>query len=82
MLRPALLRTGRARFRAPGSSKPLRLVGGQKCQFAVVAATNVYETGFVVGRLLFPSPPPGVSAVPLSISNGEMRRPGKTPGLA
>ena len=38
---------GRARFRAPGSSKPLRLVGGQTCQAAAVAAADVYETGFV-----------------------------------
>ena len=36
---------GRARFRAPGSSKPLRLVGGQKCQVTAVAAVGVYETG-------------------------------------
>ena len=36
---------GRARFRAPGSSKPFRLVGGQKCRAAAVAAADVYEAG-------------------------------------
>ena len=41
---------GRARFRASGSSKPLRLVGGQKCQTAAVVAADVCETGFVVVR--------------------------------
>ena len=50
--RSAPLRTGRARFRAPGSSKPRRLVGGRKCRAAAgVAAAGVYETGFLlVGR--------------------------------
>src|SRR5215211_4026176 len=45
---PAPLRTGRARFRAPGSSKPHGLVGGQRCRTAAVAAADVNETGFVL----------------------------------
>ena len=36
--------------------------------FVLVTVVAVAAVGWVVGRLLFPSPPPGVSAVPLSIS--------------
>jgi ABC-2 type transport system permease protein len=36
--------------------------------FVLVTVVAVAGVGYLVGRLLFPSPPPGVSAVPLSIS--------------
>src|SRR5450759_3729038 len=56
LLRLAPLRTGRARFRASGSSKPWRLTGGQKCWPVVITggvlvmAVGVYETGFGLFR--------------------------------
>ena len=49
LLRPAPLRTGRARLCASGSSKPLGLAGGQKCRAislpgVLPVAVSVQET--------------------------------------
>jgi hypothetical protein len=56
LLRPAPLRTGRARFHASGSGKPCWLAGGQKCQARAFSgvlpvAVSVQEAEFSLAGL-------------------------------